>query len=193
MSTTQQQSHQQQHQPQQTEQMSERDHVMTDDVFSMTEEKKHKYNPLLKDIMTKDIIGCKPTDSLEHVLEIMVNNGLKRLPVVNEQYKLMGIITDRDIRVYAKSPLETKSMAEWFDFLRGKKVDEVLPPENFLHSLNEKDTTLTACKTMVNYGITGIPVVNDEGKLTGIVSRSDLLDQFIRIAEPLNVGGAPKK
>ncbi|EFA77972.1 hypothetical protein PPL_08617 [Heterostelium album PN500] len=159
--------------------------MMTDHIFHISNAQRMEYNPPLHKIMSKNMVGCKPGDTLEHVFKVMVKYGYKRLPVVDENYTLLGIVTDRDIRVYSKSPFETKSEEEWFEFLRSKKVNDILPPKAALQVLHEDDTTLDACKMMIQNTITGLPVVNKEGRLTGIISRSDLLDQFIRIAEPM--------
>ena len=50
-----------------------------------------------KDVMTKDLITTTPDEDLAEAIRTMVDNGIKRLPVLDEDGKLVGILTDGDI------------------------------------------------------------------------------------------------
>ncbi|MHC4554158.1 MAG: CBS domain-containing protein, partial [Planctomycetota bacterium] len=53
-----------------------------------------------KTIMTKDVVTVRPQDTLDTVIEILVDSNITGIPVVNEDKTLAGIITERDILKY---------------------------------------------------------------------------------------------
>ncbi|MHC4770995.1 MAG: CBS domain-containing protein [Planctomycetota bacterium] len=53
-----------------------------------------------KTIMTKDVVTVRPQDTLDTVIEILVDSNITGIPVVNEDKTLTGIITERDILKY---------------------------------------------------------------------------------------------
>ena len=68
-----------------------------EDVFAAVRDKK------LGDVMTTNLKTVAPEETLNHVLNVLINNNLKRIPVV-EADKLVGVITRRDImKAFAKS------------------------------------------------------------------------------------------
>eukprot|EP01132_Coremiostelium_polycephalum_P004926 gene4926-6140_t len=151
-------------------------------IFS--KEKKLELNPECEKVMSKKILGIKPTESLNRALELMVLNGIKRLPVVDEQYELLGMVTDKDIRSYSKSNLDY-SIKEFSDFLKSIKISDILPDKHLFIKIKEDERITEAAKLMQRNDINGLPVIDKNDKLTGIITRSDILDQLIRILEPI--------
>ena len=125
--------------------------------------------------MTKSVLTVKPHDTLRHARELMAKYRINQLPVVVND-KLTGIVTDRDIRDAYPSSLR---------FLRGKDLDEfadsytveeamtyhvvAIPPQT---SLRE------AAQRLRRQRFGALPVV-DNGKLVGIITKSDLLDALL--------------
>jgi len=54
----------------------------------------------VEDIMTKDLVTCKPSDTVLEVVKTMKNRHLRRIPVVNAENKLVGLITDFDLALF---------------------------------------------------------------------------------------------
>jgi CBS domain-containing protein len=52
------------------------------------------------ELMSKKIITVRPDDTIEHAATLMMDHKIKRLPVVNEEGKLAGIVSRRDIMAY---------------------------------------------------------------------------------------------
>jgi len=128
--------------------------------------------PQIKDVMTKDVKLINPTDSLQQAAQLMREQGCGILPV-QEDDQLVGMITDRDIviRCIAEGG---GSDAEVGDFMS----EEV-------KYCYETDELAAICQNMAENQLRRLPVMNDQKRLVGIVSLSDLSKQ-----EPQGAGQA---
>jgi CBS domain-containing protein len=117
-------------------------------------------------IMTKDIISVGKNESLEHILYLMEKNDVTKVPVVEENGRLIGIITDGKI-AYKLGSLRKR---------------EVSPAHLYASSVMEKNFSPISPDTPVDEiiktvglpGLTMLPVLKD-GKLVGVVTKADLL------------------
>ena len=118
----------------------------------------------VKDVMTPSPICCRPNDSVERVAELMREHDCGAMPVCAES-KLAGIVTDRDIacRAVAAGVL-------------AMPVSEVMTRP--VHTVREDDDVETAIETMEAKKVRRLPVVDDDGRVVGIVAPSDLAPIF---------------
>lgn len=131
----------------------------------------------VRDVMTTQVVTIGVDDSIGVALECMRSRGFRRLPVV-EDGRLVGIITDRDLRLATNSPLLLRE--KWYnDFiLESVKVKSCMTPDPWTIA---PDAPLVEAATVMRekkYG--GLPVV-ENGTLVGIVTVTDLLDYLIRL------------
>ncbi len=70
--------------------------IITKAVYSQADVRKLK----VEDIMTKDLVTCKPNSTVLDVVKTMKNRHLRRIPVVNAKNKLVGLITDFDLALF---------------------------------------------------------------------------------------------
>jgi CBS domain-containing protein len=70
--------------------------IITKVVYSQANVRKLK----VEDIMTKDLVTCKSSDTVLDVVKTMKNRHLRRIPVVNAKNKLVGLITDFDLALF---------------------------------------------------------------------------------------------
>lgn len=133
------------------------------------------------DLMTIDPDTVKPTTSLREVVALMNKMGNRQLLVVDETGKLVGIITDRDIRLAVNSPLVSDEPLERMEILEKYNAascmtrdPKTVSPETPIHKVAE---LLSAYK----YG--ALPVL-EKGELVGIITVTDLLNQMALIPEP---------
>jgi acetoin utilization protein AcuB len=103
-----------------------------------------------------------PGEYLSAAQEKMRQGNFQRLPVV-EHEKVIGIITDRDLR-------------EHRSFMERTKVGSVMTPN--VMTVTTRVTLEKAAQLMLSHKIGGLPVT-DEGKLVGIITRSDILQAFL--------------
>jgi len=135
----------------------------------------------VREIMTRNPITVAPQDSLRRAIALMQEGGFRRLPVVEEQ-RLVGIVTDRDIRLASNSPIILRE--KWQDeYLLDNKVEVCMTPDPIIVT---PDTGIEkAAGLMRDRKVGGLPVMQGD-KLVGIVTETDVLNYFIHLLE----GGA---
>ena len=131
--------------------------------------------------MTCHVITAKKEDRVRAAVEKLKEHRIRQLPVV-EGNKVVGIVTDRDLR--QASSLErlladqhTKK-AELESFLDRIRVEEIMIRR--VITVTPEDTVEDAAKILHDYKIGGLPVVK-EGKLVGIITSSDILKAFLEV------------
>lgn len=131
---------------------------------------------LIRDWMAKDVLTVDENTSLMRATRIMKENGIRRLPVVSHG-KLIGIITDRDVKDASPSKTTSLDIHELYYLLSEMKVKDVMTP-NPLTLLGD-DSLEKAAMIMLDSKISGMPVVDTAGHLTGLLSETDILRGFI--------------
>lgn len=132
--------------------------------------------------MNPEPLTVGPDDTLAHALRLTREHRVRHLPVVLADRELTGIVSDRDIRLAMPSPL-TVADAERADFLERTPVAAVMTRE--VVTVLPKDTIEDAAKSLYRHRIGALPVVDPAGRLTGILSETDILHAFVQI-----LGGA---
>ena len=131
--------------------------------------------------MTQPVIGVKPRDSAAHARVLMVQHRVNQLPVLQGP-RLVGIVTDRDLRDAFPSLAET--MAPSRHRLPKGAEPSAIPVEDVMsHDVLtvEPDTPLDeAARLLRGKRIGGLPVVSG-GHVVGIVTRSDLLEALAQL------------
>ncbi|MFC1513280.1 CBS and ACT domain-containing protein [Thermodesulfobacteriota bacterium] len=131
---------------------------------------------LIKDWMAKDVLTVTEDASLMRVTRIMKENNIRRLPIVAEG-KLMGIITDRDVKDASPSKAASMDIHELHRMMSEIKVTEVMTPTPM--TLSGNDSLEKAALIMLESKISGLPVADQNGHLIGLVSETDVLRAFI--------------
>ncbi len=126
----------------------------------------------IRDVMTPDPVTISPNHSIGAALARMRRGGFRRLPVVAKE-KLVGIITDRDLRLAMNSPFIMRE--GWYDsyLMEHIEVRSCMTPDPV--TVDANDDLLTAVRLMRTHKIGGAPVT-ENGDLVGIITETDLLD-----------------
>ena len=141
---------------------------------------------LIKDWMTKDPITINDDTSMIKAIHIMNERRFRRLPVVS-QGKLVGLITDRDLKEASPSKATTLDVHELYYLLAELQVSEIMTRNPI--SVSQDDTVERAALIMLEHTISGLPVVGAAGQLVGIITQSDVFRAFMHISGILQ-GGA---
>jgi CBS domain-containing protein len=120
--------------------------------------------PKSREIMTANPVSCSADDPIVRVADTMRKEDIGSLPVVDtRERRLVGMVTDRDI--------VTKIVAAGAD-IRSATVKDAMTPNPV--SVREDDDVNEAVQVMSQRQVRRLPVVDVNGKLTGIVSQADI-------------------
>jgi CBS domain-containing protein len=130
----------------------------------------------LSEIMNRDLITVDKQASLRRARRILDQHRIRHLLVVDGK-RLVGIVTDRDLRQAAPSSKSPLTISERQEFMDELKVLEVMSRK--LITASSTTTIREAAKVMVSEKIGCLPVV-DGNQLVGIVTQADLLEMLVR-------------
>jgi len=131
----------------------------------------------VKQFMTSRVFTVSPDDNIADTMALMREKKINRLPVV-EKGRLVGIVTDGDLREVSPSPATTLSIFE-LNYLVGKTSIRDVAVKKVITCT--PDTKIEdAALLMREHDIGALPVVEGD-KLVGIVTESDIFDTFLDI------------
>jgi acetoin utilization protein AcuB len=125
--------------------------------------------------MTKTVVTVKPHDTVRQARELLSKHRINQLPVVVND-KLVGIVTDRDIRDAYPSSLRLLRGKDIDDFADAHTVEEVMTYNVIV--VNPHTSLREATQRLRRQRLGALPVV-DNAQLVGIITRSDLLDALL--------------
>lgn len=141
----------------------------------------------VSDWMSRGVLAVEAFDSIAVARQIMAKHRVNQLPVV-EGEKLVGIVTDRDIRDAYPTSIMINRAKEIDKFAESYTVEEVMAYN--VMSVRPQTPLAAAIKLLRRHRIGSLPVVEKE-KLVGIITRSDILD-FILSGRSLEPGASRK-
>ncbi|MGD9040271.1 MAG: CBS and ACT domain-containing protein [Desulfobacteraceae bacterium] len=121
--------------------------------------------------MTSDVITVDPETSIVKVSQILKENKIKRLPVLKGG-RLLGLITDEDVKEASPSMATTLTADELYHLLAETKAKDIMKSNPT--TIGPDQTVEVAALKMLEHKVTGIPVVTEKGELVGIISQGDV-------------------
>jgi CBS domain-containing protein len=115
------------------------------------------------EVMTRNVATVHPADTVECAARLMGECDCGALPVVNDDGRLIGMVTDRDLTVRVAGRGKDS---------RRTRVDECMTTESFACHAN--DPIKDCMQQMSRHQIRRLPVINDRYQVIGIVSQADL-------------------
>jgi len=119
---------------------------------------------IVHDLMKKSPKSCSPDTNLAAATELLWLGGCGALPVIDDQGRVVGILTDRDICVALGT--------------RNRRPSELTAEQVMSRKIamcRANDEIHTALKVMRTRQVRRLPVVNEAGKLEGVLCMSDLI------------------
>ncbi len=126
----------------------------------------------IKEIMTKHVVTVSPDERLVHARRLMIDNDIARLVVVSSG-SIVGIITAKDL---AKTIIDFKKrVPEKYQHsqIRNLFVQEVM--SKTIETTPKDATIAEVAQIMVKEEFSGMPISDDNNKVQGIVSKTDIL------------------
>ena len=133
---------------------------------------------LVSELMTAPVVTAPPALSLPDAAHLMKTRGIRRLPVVDEQGVLVGIVTDRDLREALPSKLSTLSPWEATTRLAAVRVADVM--RRSVLTVAAQADARDAAYTMLEHRVGALPVLDEQGQLAGLITVTDVLRDYAR-------------
>jgi acetoin utilization protein AcuB len=135
-------------------------------------------NMLVKNWMSKNVVAVDVNDSMQSAIYTLQDNKIKLLPVTS-QGKLLGIVSDRDLKKASPSDATTLDMHELLYLISRIKISDLMikNPITVLpdHTIEE------AAQLLLDHKISGLPVLDLKGNIVGIITKSDIFRALISI------------
>jgi CBS-domain-containing membrane protein len=156
----------------------------------------------VEDVMTRDVVVATAGESVRTAVERLVASGLRAMPVVDSDRRLIGMLSSSDLvaraglgaRIKLLATLPGRSRGALLDRLPARPVEEVMTREPV--AARTTDTLAEATHLMASHRIKRLPVVDADSRLVGIVARIDVLgavgETFPRELSPVGKGKAPR-
>jgi acetoin utilization protein AcuB len=133
---------------------------------------------LVRERMSTHPVTITADIPITEALRVMRQSQVRRLPVLDENGELIGIVSEKDLLYASPSPATSLSIYEMHYLLSRLKVTELMTREVITVT---PDTPLEeAARVMVDNGIGGLPVMED-GKLVGIITETDIFKVFLEM------------
>jgi len=127
--------------------------------------------------MNRDVVTVRPDDSFRTAMHLIRQKGIRQLPVV-EGKRLVGIVTDRDLRQTSPSGVAGLSIHELHHVLEKLTVRQIMTTR--VVSIRPDQTVEDAALLLLAHRIGGLPVVQD-GELVGLITEGDILQAFLQL------------
>lgn len=131
---------------------------------------------LIKDWMATSMLTVDINTSVMRATRTMKENNIRRLPVLSHG-KLVGVVTDRDLKEASPSSTSEMDIHEMYYLLSEMKIKDVMTDKCIC--MQEDDTLEKAALVMLEQKISGIMVLDTEDSLVGLLSETDILRGFI--------------
>ncbi len=144
-----------------------------------------------RDVMTRSVITIDPDSTVLQAARLMLQHRISGLPVVDSAGKLIGILSEGDF-LRRRETQTQRRRSRWLEFLmgpgrmaaeysqsHGSKVSEVMTTD--VQTVGEDASLDDIVQLMERHQIKRVPVMKD-GKLTGIVTRSNLMHAMVSMA-----------
>jgi CBS domain-containing protein len=132
-----------------------------------------------KDIMTKQVVCIKKDTPIFEAIRLMADNNITGIPVVEDDRTLVGMLSEQDVmRLFHTYEDEKDRIVN--DFMTQPAIH-----------FEEHEPLLDVCYCLRDNAIRRVPVTSN-GKVTGVISRSDILKCILKQAEKINLQATGK-
>ena len=121
----------------------------------------------LEKIMSRDVVTVNQNAEIYDVLRMMVDGNITGLPVLDDDGKLVGIVTEKDVMSRMLTTHNTQGKAA--DYMTAEVI-----------SFNVNDNLLDVISALAKNNFRRVPIVSGE-KLVGIISRSDIISYLFSL------------
>jgi CBS domain-containing protein len=133
---------------------------------------------LVKRWMSKEVITIDANDSMSDAMDLLKEHDIKMLPVM-EKSKLVGIVTDRDLKRASASDATSLNIHELLYLISKIKIKDIMTKNPI--TVPEDYTVEETAEILLKHKISGVPVVDHYGDMVGIITKNDLFRIIISL------------
>ena len=133
---------------------------------------------LVKDWMSKTVVTINQSDSMHDAVKFMKENDIRMLPVLKKD-KLVGVVTDRDLKRASASDSTLLAINELLYLVDKIKVKELMSKDPI--TVPPDFTVEETAEVLLHNKISGAPVVDHDGKIVGIITQTDIFKVLISL------------
>lgn len=133
---------------------------------------------LVKHWMSKQVITIDADDSMNDAIHLLKKHDINMLPVMKKG-KLVGIVTDRDLKRASASDAITLEIHELLYLISQIKVEEIMTKDPI--TVPEDYTIEEAAEVLLKHKISGVPVIDHYGDIVGIITQNDVFRIIISL------------
>lgn len=134
---------------------------------------------LVEQWMTRDVITVEADESMNEAIYTLEENRITLLPVI-ENGQLTGIISDRDLKQASPSQKSIQGIDEFMDLIAKIRVKDIMTKKPYV--ISPDHTIEEAAAILASERISGLPVVDKDKQLVGIITRTDIFKMLIKLA-----------
>ncbi len=136
----------------------------------------------VRDFMTDEPVTLHDDDRLREAVELVMVRRIRHIPILDAQNRLVGIVTDRDIKRTLPSPLSSAAREEYEALLETTAIGRVMSPNPI--TIDADADVADAVQLLVDSRIGGLPVV-EGGGLVGVFTERDALAGYVELLKAL--------
>ncbi len=133
---------------------------------------------LVKNWMSKNVIAADINDSMSEAIRLLKENDIKMLPVMKKD-KLVGIVTDRDLKRASASDATSLDVHELLFLLSKIKIKDIMTKDPIM--IPQDFTVEETAEILLKNKISGAPVIDNEGQVVGAITQTDLFNVLISL------------
>lgn len=133
---------------------------------------------LVRDLMTEDVVACKPNETLATLRDVMYQRGVRHMPIVDGGGRLIGLISQRDL--LRNSLIEQVRVPDTVEdaILERLQVRDLMNSQ--IETVGPDDDIRRAAQLMLENKFSCLPVVDGRRRVVGILTESDFVRMFAR-------------
>jgi acetoin utilization protein AcuB len=133
---------------------------------------------LVKNWMSKNVVSIDEDDSMQRATKLMKEKNIRMLPVLKKG-KLVGVVTDRDLKRASASDATTLDVHELLYLISKIKVKDIMTKDPIM--VMPDFTVEETAEVLLDNKISGVPVVNQKGDLVGTITQTDVFRVLISL------------
>jgi len=134
---------------------------------------------LVRDWMSKEVITIDADETMQQAIGLLKEHDIRILPVMKDS-KLIGIITDRDLKRASASDATSLDIHELLYLISKIKVKDIMTRKSI--TIPSDYTVEEAAEVLLKNKISGTPVIGSQGEIVGVITKSDIFRVLISLS-----------